>query len=1248
MRPFGNGPKSYLRAAESAVLVVILVLISIAAWAQGTTSRITGVVTDKTGAVVTGAKVIATNEGTNTSYTTTTKASGVYVFDSLQVGKYTVTVEASGFRKYVSQGNVLSIGLPTTVNAVLEVGSASEEVNVTGGYDLVQTDTSGNIGGTVDTATLTQLPIVGVRSRSPLSLVYLMPGVQDNGANATGGGVTVHGSRDRAWNYTLDGIDVNESTSGGSNTTPTQTNPDSISEFRVITSNATAEYGRNSGGQVTMVTKSGTNRFHGTGFWFYQSPFLQANTPQNKANIPPKDRSQFVQNIAGGSLGGPIRKDKDFFFVNVQLLHARNSFLVTRTVYTDQARQGLFRYVIGGRNRPYGSSGASVDQNGNVVPGTTIGTYNIINNDPAHIGLDPAVQKYLGMTPAPNNFAVGDGLNFAGYTFVAPQLEKQVNLTFKVDHTFSPNNAIFVRWYQGHQNTYGDSVNGGLQGFPGLPNMVDTYRKPRNLAINWRYNPSSYTTNELVLGMNRFGYEFANPNPDVNQVPPFNFNLVTAPLSSWVNNNRYATTYQLVDNFTLAHGAHTFRWGFNGRYLREIDHRGSIGSLNALPQVWFDTGTNPVSITTFNLPTDINTTYDRPNLQSAINDLLGRVGRIEQGYVANADMQSFQPPRSWNIMDHRWPEYDLYFQDSWKLKPNFTVDLGLRWEIRIAPHMANFNVLVPNQSVLFGANPSTTIKFVPGSLYNSDWNNLGPSIGFAWDPFKDGKTSIRANYRIAYDRVNPFAFSSSVFQGMPGLTFQEIDTISGPAGMRAQNWAIPAPPAGLTPQALTQLPQYGTGSLTVADPNMRTPKVYMWSFGVQREMTKNTVFSLTYIGNKGVGLFGGYDSNQVNWSSNGFLNAFTTVQAGGDSPLMDQLFSADSRKPSSQTGSDFARSQYSSYFALNNMAGLASAIATRTQGGVPLVVLDGLSPYFFKSYPQVLGGMFVLSTRDYSFYNGLEAQLERRFSDGLLFQVNWTWSKTEDLRSFDPAFTRVATGSAQSAQATPYDMFNPRLNWGPADYDRTHMFRFNWVYDLPFGRGKKFGGNVNSILNHMIGGWEIAGNGTWETGRPITFLAGSYTFSSSNYTPASCYGNCDPYLGSVQFNNNLNQQFYFQMVPLNNTTTGLDANGCRVSADGATKLCIPAPGQLSNVGRNYFRQPIYANLNATIAKRFVVHEGHDLQLRLEMQNVTNSQMYDTFGSQIITSSVFTRLNQAVDGVMNNSPRRMQLSLKYSF
>ena len=1215
----------------------ILFALSLAGWSQGTTSRIAGVVTDSSGAIVSGAAVTAIQQATNTTYSTVSTSKGEYVFDSLQIGTYTIRVSMPSFKTFVSTGNVLSIGLPTTVNAVLGAGEASETVEVSGGYDLVQTESSGNFGGIVDNVTLTQLPIVGTRGRNPISLVTLIPGVVANGSNSTGGGVSVNGSRDRAWNYTLDGVDINESSSGGSNSSPTHLNPDMLSEFRVLTSNFTPEYGRNSGGQVVMVTRSGTNRFHGNLFEFYQSPFLRANTASAKANGLP--RGQYVQNVPGGSIGGPVFKDKTFFFVNVELLHAKQSTVVTRNVYTAAARAGLFRYASSGKNQPFGSGGASVDASGNpVVP---FATYNIVANDPFHVGLDPTVQKFLALAPLPNNFTVGDGFNTAAYVFPASAIDKQVDTTYKIDHIFNAHNSIFGRWYSGHQNTYADAVNGGLQTFPDAPAVVNTFRQPRNLALGYRVNITPTITNELLVGMNRFGYAFVNPALDSSVQTPYNFSTVVAPRNTYIANNRYLTTYQLADNFTVVKNSHTIKAGINFRYGREIDHRGSIGVLDAIPQVSFSPSDNPVDTTRYNTPsTGINTATDLPNLYIATNELLGRVGRVAAGYVSNSDGSAFKPAGSINIMDARWPEYDFYVQDSWKVLPNFVIDFGARLDARMAPRFKSAPGLVPSVKIAYGQSAGAAVAFVPGQYYKDDWNNLGPSVGFAWDPFKNGKTSVRGNFRIAYDRINSFSFSSSVFQGMPGLTYQLTDSTSGQdnfttntEGVRAQNWKAPVPT--LTPLALRTPPAYSANALTVADPNIKTPAVTMWGLSIQHEIAKNTVATITYIGNHGTDLFGGYDSNQSNINSNGFLQAFQTIQAGGDSPLMTQIISSDTRRKAGETGAAFIKRNYASNLSLNNVAGLANSLATRLQNataanpnGIPLVVSSGLPATFFKPYSQYLGGLNVLQTRDYSNYNGLQLQIEKRFSRGFLFQANYVYSKTLDVRSFDPTFTTVATGGTQSAAATPFDYNTPRLNYAAADFDNTHTVAGNFVYDLPFGRGKWIGSSWNRAADLLVGGWEIAGDGNWYSGRPITFYSGSNTFSGSVQTPASCTG-CNAHMGHIHVD------------PTTHILTFL-------TPEQKAQFYVPAAGQNSNLGRNYFRQAGVWNVDATLSKNITTYHEQFLQLRLEAQNVANNTTYDTFGSQSIQSSLFARLNAATDGVVNNSPRRMQLSVKYNF
>src|SRR2546425_140058 len=371
---------------RQAVWLVVVLSIAVAsrAAAQGTTSRVLGVVTDQTGAIVPGATVTLTNEATGISFNTVTTGAGTYTFEAIQVGTYSLTVELQGFKKFVATGNSVNISEPTTINARLEAGGVAEIVQVTAGTLLVQTSTSGNLGTTFEQKTLESLPIIGGRGRNVLDLVSTQPGVV-LGAN-TGGGSHVNGARDRSWNYTLDGIDNNESSAGGSQFAPLRTNPDSLAEFRILTGNVTAELGRNSGGQVNMVTRSGTNRFAGTAYYFDRRPQYNANEWEN--NLQGVNKSNFTQKIPGFSFGGPIKKNNTFFFVNSQWLRLERAITVNRTVYTQQARQGIWRYSLTGRNQLAGVAGASVDSNGNpIVP---IGSHSIAGKHQQHPGRHPA------------------------------------------------------------------------------------------------------------------------------------------------------------------------------------------------------------------------------------------------------------------------------------------------------------------------------------------------------------------------------------------------------------------------------------------------------------------------------------------------------------------------------------------------------------------------------------------------------------------------------------------------------------------------------------------------------------------------------------------------------------------------------------------------------------------------------------------------------------------------------------------
>jgi hypothetical protein len=1249
------------RLAPLLVLTLFFALAALPALAQST-SRVAGTVTDNSGAVVQGATVTLTNQATGVAVNSQSNSAGAYVFDGIVPGTYSITVSAPGFKTLTSTGNTVTIAQPLVFNPTLTVGATTTKVEVNAGSELVQLETSGDLGALIDQRALTTLPIVGARGRSPLDLLELIPGVVDggpqnsSGANITGGGVIVNGSRDRAWNYTLDGIDMNETSAPGSNFSPLRTNPDSITGFRVITTNADAQYGVTSGGQVILNTRSGTNNFHGNVFWFYQTPGLNATDPGSKENG--QGKPQFIQNILGFSVGGPIIKNKTFFFVNTQFLHTSQDFTTTSIVYTQPARNGLFRYVTNPapgcdansdpnclRNTPFNSPGASVDAHGNpIVP---VSTYDVAANDPAHRGLDPSIQKFIGLTPLPNNFTVGDGLNTAGYTFNAPEAERQVDFTVRIDHQFNAHNSIFGRWAHGHQNTVGDTANAGLQPFPGAPNVVNTLRQPRNLAVSWRYTPGPTVTNEVIAGMNRFIFNFINPDPNYLTNPPFVFNQdsyndsITLPLQNYVGNLRALTTIQFVDNLTYTHGPHTFRFGTNLRYQREVDDRGSIGSYDAQPLVYFNTDVARVNSSTgFTLPNNIETTYDLPELQGVVNNMLGRVGDIQQGFVAQSPTK-YAPAGTHLLVDFRMPEYDFYGQDTWKALPNLTLDLGLRWEIKLSPRTPNSNFhLRPNQPFAAGATPSDTIAWVPGQLYKDAWHNLAPSVGFAWDPFKNGKSSVRGNYRLAYDRMNTFVLSSAVFQGLPGETYQLNDQSFGLAGGRvADGLPTEAPPAGSTPLSFRQPPAFSETSVTAVNPNWTPPQVSEWSLSVQRQIGPSSVIELAYIGHHAAHLFGAYDSNQAEINSNGFLQAFNTAVAGGDSPLIDQLLTNDpGRQQVGESGSVYLtdsanNSPYAPNAALGSVAGVAQQIGlTLDSNGVPLPVSAGLSNNFFFRYPQFAGGFDVLDSGDWSNYNAFQASYHGRF-DNLTFQAHYTWSKSLDTRSFDPTFSTVVAGSSTfGSSSTPFNINDRKLNYGPSDADRTHLLQGIWTYQVPFGAGQHWG-HVGPALDRLVGGWEISGSAIAESGHPMTIFSPAYTLSSLVRTPASCTG-CTRGMFKVHYDKTSGTLNYLTPAQI-------------------AKFSTPAPGQFSNIGRNYFRLAPYSVLNLSVGKvTRLFSENNTLELRIEMQNALNQLHYDQPASNRIDRPLLGVVDPAAvenAGLSEgSSPRTVQLSAKFAF
>ncbi len=1229
--------------------------------AQGTTSRVAGVVTDSSGGRIAGASVRLTYEDTNASLTSETNDSGEYSFDLVQPGSYKLSVEKAGFKRFESSRNNVLVNIPATINATMEVGDVSAVVSVEGSAEIVTTATSGNVGSTIETQTLEALPIVGARGRNPLDLLNYQPGVVV-GSN-TGGGVHVHGSRDRAFNFTLDGIDINESTAGGSNFTPLRPNPDSIREVQIITSNFTAELGRSSGAQVSLTTRSGGNRFSGNVFEYYQTPRFHANEWEfNKQGIA---RRQFVQHIYGGSFGGPLLnpgfgegtavrllRDRAFFFTNLQMLRASETRLQSLTVYTPLARSGVFRYVQGGRNAPAGTAttttfptGAAVNSAGtpiypNCTPTTTgpcTQTYDIRTGRP--ITLDPFIINLLAGQQGPNDYTAGDGLNTGAYRFVAPQTEKQYDWTMRLDFKFNDANHVYFRYAQGEQNTFGDIGNGGLQRIQGGANWIDTFRNPKNLAINYRWAPSAKFVNEFIFGMNRFGFQFAYPA--ANAGVPFVLNTVSDFDRNFAYNARTSRTWQFVDNITYDLSPHTLKFGVNFRFGNQIDDRSSAGG-QIEPQIGFGTGASdfsawavPVAGTT---PTSINTN-DRNVLLATINNMIGRIGSFSQGFVVSpSNPGSFATPGTRWIYNAEYPEYDFYFQDTWRVKQNLTLDLGLRWEVKLSPKSVGLPLLRPGQPFTLGNAPNSALSWTEGELYSNDYNNYSPSIGFAWDPFKTGKTSIRSNYRLSYDRFPSQVFANFVYQSAPGNTFAYSATGIGSQNLLIRN-GLPTIPTIASPAALRTPPAFSTTSIVTVDPDIRFPESHAWFAGVQRELWAGNALEVNYIGRRGVHLFGAYDRNQVNINARDsrcpnetFLQAFNSLRASttATSCLINTMFTGDPLNNAGTTtfrGIPAVASTLSAATTGGSVANAALAASQHTTSGAQTIGRAGFfnNSSFLQPYPQFTGALNVLETNDLSDYHGLEIILKKRFSRGVSYQFAYTLSRSKDTRSFDPTFATANRGSAQSASSTPFDNNDRSLNYSWSDFDRRHVFQAYYTYELPIGRNRAFGKGMSRALDAIIGGWQISGLFNYATGRPYTFYSGRNTVSQAVQATVNC-SNCNRNLGSYSEVNGIPTWF---------------------TAEQRAGISQPGPGELGNTPRNFFIGPRQFNTDASLSKKFRFTESGrvNFDLRVDAKNLTNTP---TFGlsdaAMLFTSSSVGQINNSV----LSFSRRIQFSAKLNF
>jgi hypothetical protein len=1179
--------------------VAAIGLSTLSVCAQIQNARIEGNLFDSSGAAITAAKLVLTNDKTQIQTSAETNASGFFNFPVVQPGFYSLSAEANGFRKEQLTNIEVTVGVVLRKDLTLQVGATGDTVSVEANSLSVQT-TEATVQRAVTLRDIDTLPQLG---RGPIALATYQPGVQLGTSPNDASFARINGNRQGSNNNTLDGIDVNDASTPRLGLTLNANNTDSIEEFRIITSGAKAEYGRNAGGTIELITRSGTNKFHGNLFEYHRNTILNANNFFNNNSLQPDGtatpRPKYIQNQFGGSLGGPVLipkvfngKDKLFFFFNYQGSRVAQQVARNRTVLSPEAKSGLFRWIV-----PAGQPGAG-----------SIQSYNIVANDPRKIGIDPIVAKNLALLPNPNNVSIGDGLNTAGFRFNAPANNQGDQYTLKTDYQATTNIRAYFRYSWFKTFTPADSLNNAESTYPGQPNGTQGgIRSGYSTGFTWTVRPT--IVNDFVAGVQESSVTFGRVRSLFYPgVPLISSNLFTNPIPTGFGSDRNSPVNpQLSDNVTYTRGKHTFKAGF--RFSDILQYQSSDSNL--WPTLNLSTA-NGNAVPTSNGPSGATiSSADRARYDSLYNDLLGRVSSIQTTFYS--DLSTFSPgkPRVRNFIFH---DYSGFVQDDWRIRPNLTLNIGVRYEFFGVPYERDALQGNVSQSIAGLINTVSQISNLSvvktDAWFKNDLNNFAPRIGLAWSPFKDGKTSVRASWGVFYDRV-PGGATIDPDSTTPGLA-QSVTKFPNSSGtdLRASDKALlyPAPPA--TPTTTPNADRV-FGTLNLFDPNFRTPYALQYNLTIQREVLRNTVLEVGYVANRGMKQLLDQNVNQTRIYTSGFLNDFKELQVFQNN---------SSVLPSA--GNNIVKIYGTAAAAISAIGATAvkqgavgSAAATVDTNGYTKYAAAGVSPYYLRNFPQFTN-VFVSTNAGRTYYDSLQVSL-RRQTGAVKFAVNYTWSKTLDNSSSD--------GAGNTANL---DDYNLKLSRAYSDIDRPHTLNWSASYTLPIGRNKMFGRGMAGWADRLIGGWELGSLGLLTSGQPLTISSGVLTGPNNSVNSTANYTGTDRGIGQIQRTGSGVQYFTTAQFAL---------------------FSLPVAGSTGNTGRNTFRGPGYFDTDVSLVKRFRIREGMNITFRAEAYNLLNTVNFSAPGVNIQTPATFGIISSTPVGASNQSGARiLQGALRFDF
>jgi len=1267
-------------------LFLTILLISAVSWVgygQGTSSSLSGVVSDQSGGVVAGAEIALKNNNTGVEYKTISIENGTFVIPAVDPGTYTATITMTGFKQAILKDVKIIAATPATIKPVLQVGGTSETVTVEAGAEIVQSQ-SANIATTLETKQVSQLPL---QSRNTIYAVLLLPGVSSP-ATASPRNSTINGLPSSAYNVTIDGLNTQDNLNKNGDGFFSFINPtlDAVQEVTLSTATPGAESASQGAVSVRFVTRQGNNKFSGSVYEYHRNTVLNSNYWFNNRDRSPvqdafphaicgvggvpydtntchaqRDRNLFNQ--MGGRVGGPITipkifngQDKAFFFVNFEEFRQPASAARVRTIMNPLTQTGVFQYNTT-------VNGATVVQQVNVL------TLAAANGQVSTV--DPTIGKLLTDI---RNSTGGGGIvqlsdpNLQSYSFSNLGIQRRYFPTVRFDFNLTSKHHLENTWNYQSYVSFPDPLNNVDPAFPGFPNQGGQESNRFSDSLTLRSTLTPRLVNEARAGLTGGTVLFFPEinagqftNQPIGNQAGFSLGLGAFGISSATQSTgperRNAPIWDYSDTLTWTKGAHTLSFG------GQLTQAGLfINDQTVVPSIGFGIASGDPSagmFTTANFPGASST-----NLSGAQNlyaVLTGRVTAVTASAILNETTNKYTYLGG-ETRRARQREFGFFGQDSWRVAPNFTLTGGVRWEVQLPFQSQNGVYTTVTTSDIYGISGVGNL-FKPGVLtgkspvltqlkngdtyYNTQWGNFAPSFGFAWTPKADsgvlkfifgsnGESVFRGGYSFAYNR-QASASVTGTFDPNPGLaitatkstTLGNLVTGTGTdvlPVLLSQTSRLGAPSFPATP-VYPIVPAF-TDQINVFDPNMRMPYTQSWSFGLQREITKNDVIEVRYVHNINLDQWVYFNYNEVNIVENGFLtefkNAMANLQANitsgrgtnfkyygagtGTAPLpiylayFQGLPASQATDPTKYTSPNFSSSSWYNPLAAKNPAPYTPASSSSSAGLYGSLTMRnnalaaGLPANEFVVNPDVNGGAFVYGDGGYSRYDAMQVELRRRLAHGLLLQANYTWGKgyTGNRYSFRQGWVNALSTN----------------NGGTL----RQAFKVNWVYDVPLGKGQLLLNNLNGfagrLLNTIVGGWEMDGTGRIQTGAVIN-LGNVSMVGMTRRDVQAAY--------QIRFDDANKVVYFLPQDIIDNTIKAFSTSA--TSTTGYGSLGVPtgryfAPANSNGciqvvtgdcAGQTLFVQgPRFVRFDLSAVKRIRFNERANFELRAEFLNAFNN------------------------------------------